>query len=79
VHITIKGIFAHKKCVAGNIDPVMMCEATTDKIEQEVKRIIDSAVAGGRFIFMAGCSIPTYTPLENVEAMIKSVHRYGRY
>ena len=75
----VKRMFAHKKCVAGNIDPVMVGQATTERIEQEVKSIIEDAASEGGFVFTPGCSIPLNTPIRNVEAMINSVHRYGWY
>jgi uroporphyrinogen decarboxylase len=76
---SVKEMFAHKKCVAGNIDPVMMAQADEDRIEGETKRIVDDADGGGVFIFTPGCSIPLNTPLRNIEAMIDSVRKYGKY
>ena len=76
---TVKEMFTHKKCVAGNIDPVMIGQATTGKIEQEAKKIIDTAAGGGGFIFTPGCSLPLNTPMQNIEAMINSVHKNGKY
>jgi len=75
----VKEMFAHRKCVAGNIDPLTIDQGTTQKVEQEVKKIIENAAGGGGFIFTPGCSIPLNTPLRNVEAMINSVHKYGKY
>lgn len=76
---TVKETFAHKKCVAGNINPVMMAQADTDRIAQETKRIVDGAASGGGFIFTPGCSIPLNTPLRNIEVMINSVRKYEKY
>ena len=75
----VKEMFIHKKCVVGNIDPVMIGQATTDRVETEGKNIIDDAAGGGGFIFTPGCSIPLNTPLQNIEAMINSARKYGIY
>ena len=75
----VKALFAHKKCVAGNIDPVMIGRSTSERVEREAKKIIDEAASEGGFIFTPGCSIPLNTPIRNVEAMINSVHKYGAY
>ena len=76
---TVKETFTHKKCVAGNLDPVMTSHASTRTIEREVKKIINDAAGGGGFIFTPGCSIPLDTPLRNIEAMIKSARQLGKY
>jgi uroporphyrinogen-III decarboxylase len=75
----VKEKFTGRKCVAGNIDPVMIGQATPDRIIGEVQKILEAAKAGGGFIFTPGCTIPLNTPLENVEAMIDSVRKYGKY
>lgn len=75
----VKEMFAHKKCVAGNINPILIGQGTTDKIEQEVKKITDNVAGGGGFIFTPGCSLPLNTPLQNIGSMINSVHKNGKY
>ena len=75
----VKEKFAGKKCVAGNIDPVMIGQATTERIKREVQETVEDSAEGGGFIFTPGCTIPLNTPLANIEAMISSVRKYGRY
>jgi len=75
----VKEMFAHKKCVAGNIDPLTIGQGTPEKIEKEVRSIIDKAAGQGGFVFTPGCSIPLNAPLPNIETMVNSVHKYGKY
>jgi uroporphyrinogen decarboxylase len=75
----VKEKFAGKKCVAGNIDPLKVGKVDTERVKREAQRIVEDTSKGGGFIFTPGCTIPLNTPLENIEAMITSVRKYGRY
>jgi uroporphyrinogen decarboxylase len=76
---TVKEMFTHKKCVAGNLDPVAISRAAKGSIEREVKKIMKDAADGGGFIFTPGCSIPLDASLTNVEEMVRSARKFGRY
>ena len=76
----IKREFAGKKCIAGNIDPVrIMRRGSPEAVENEVRVIIEKAGYGGGFILTPGCSLPLDVPLENIEAMMRSAQKYGKY
>lgn len=62
--------------IQGNLDPVILL-GSIDLIKKEVKRILDDA--GGRpgHIFNLGHGILPETPVENVAALVETVHRYS--
>jgi uroporphyrinogen decarboxylase len=62
--------------IQGNLDPVILI-GSVDLIKQEVKRILDRV--GGRpgHIFNLGHGILPNTPVENVAALIDTVHEYS--
>lgn len=59
----------------GNIDPVrVLAEGTPDTVEAAVLRCLEDGVDG----VWPGCDISPETPLANLQAMVKTVARYGR-
>ena len=38
------------------------------------QRCIDQAGAGGGFLLGSGCIVPRYSPLENVQEMVRVAH-----
>jgi uroporphyrinogen decarboxylase len=62
--------------IQGNLDPVILI-GSVDLIKQEVKRILDRV--GGRpgHIFNLGHGILPNTPVENVAALIDTVHEFS--
>ena len=62
--------------IQGNLDPAILV-SSPERVEKEVKRIIDEA--GGRpgHIFNLGHGILPNTPVENVAALVNLVHEYS--
>lgn len=62
--------------IQGNLDPVVLF-GKTDLIEKEVNRILDEA--GGRpgHIFNLGHGILPNTPVDHVDFLVETVHRYS--
>jgi uroporphyrinogen decarboxylase len=74
----IKKIVGDQVCILGNIDPVnvLLLGKPTD-VEEEVKKCIQK-MGRKAYILSSGCEVPLGTPTENIEAMIKSGHSYGK-
>ncbi len=66
----------YEVAIQGNLDPVILF-GSVDLIKKEVKRILDCV--GGRpgHIFNLGHGILPNTPVENVAALVESVHEYS--
>jgi [methyl-Co(III) methylamine-specific corrinoid protein]:coenzyme M methyltransferase len=63
-----------KMAIIGNISPTkVLLMGSTSKVEEETIRCIDEGVDA----VAPGCSLETYTPIENVQAMTLIAKRYG--
>lgn len=66
-----KEVLHGKMCFAGNVDPVkIMLQGTVQDVEDNCKRIIETAGTDGGFILMPGCDIPPTVPYENIQRFI---------
>lgn len=63
----------------GNISPLLPANGTPEEVEAASRRCLDAVAPGGGFILMDGNNIPGDAPVENVRAMIRVAHTYGRY
>jgi len=72
-----KKMLAGHTCVMGGIPPTLLLNATSDKIEEYVKKLLEDTMPGGGFILASSTVIPAETPPENVRAVIKAVEKYG--
>jgi uroporphyrinogen decarboxylase len=61
--------------VQGNLDPVLLL-APRDLLVQRVRGVLDQADAANGFIFNLGHGVLPPTPMENVDAVIDTVHSY---
>ncbi len=62
--------------VQGNLDPVILL-GSAHLVEREAKRILDSAQGRHGHVFNLGHGILPNTPIENVVALVKTVHEYS--
>jgi uroporphyrinogen decarboxylase len=61
-----------KMCFAGNIDPVnILLRGTVHEVEDECRRVIETAGTEGGFILMPGCDMPPTVPHENIRKFIQ--------
>lgn len=58
--------------VAGNVNPVLLKDATPEEITQAAKRCIRQAGQAENYILMPGCDIPPSVPLANVQAFLSA-------
>ncbi len=81
-HIDIKKIRELTKGKAGlfgNFDALYTLRSTPQEIENKVKEMILELAPGGGFILGTGSPILKNVPIENVETMIQTARRVGRY
>ncbi len=67
----------YDKAIQGNLDPVLLF-APRDVIRRRVKEILDMAEGRPGHIFNLGHGIIVGTPVDNVRAVIDSVHEFSR-
>lgn len=61
--------------LVGNVDTVTeLLQGTPETVGASAQRCIDQAGAGGGFLLGSGCIVPRYSPLENVQAMVRVAH-----
>jgi uroporphyrinogen decarboxylase len=61
-----------KVAVAGNVNPVLLKDATPEEITQAAKQCIRQAGQAANYILMPGCDIPPSVPLGNVQAFLSA-------
>ncbi|MGB6067843.1 MAG: uroporphyrinogen decarboxylase family protein [Desulfomonilaceae bacterium] len=66
--------------LAGNLDSSILQIGTAQKIEDDVKRCLQSGMKHpGGFMLMPACEIPPDMPLETVNAIAKALFEHGYY
>jgi uroporphyrinogen decarboxylase len=70
------GRIGHDVAVQGNLDPVVLF-GPVDRIEKEVKRILERAEGRPGHIFNLGHGILPNTPVDNVVRLVDAVHEYS--
>jgi hypothetical protein len=75
----MKENWGDKICLLGNIDTDLLQSAGPEDIAELVKEKLRIASPGGGYIAGSDNSIHSGTHIKNWIAMIKAVHKYGRY
>jgi len=76
----VKRKYGDRLCIMGNIDcGELLCHGSETDVEESVKACIESGGWGGGLIVSSSNSIHHGVKPENYSAMIKAVHRHGRY
>ena len=74
----VKETVGKTACICGNVSTVDLLFGTPEKIEAQVKRLLDDCAAGGGFIM--DCSIPIdKAKPENLHTFFDVTREYGRY
>jgi Uroporphyrinogen decarboxylase (URO-D) len=66
-------------CIFGDVPALMLYQSSPEEIDLYCKRLIEEVGKDGAYIMGAGCEVPYNAKLENVQAMIQSVKKYGYY
>ncbi|MBE9473554.1 MAG: uroporphyrinogen decarboxylase family protein [Chloroflexi bacterium] len=69
-----------KTTLLGPIDPSeIMAKGTPEMVTEKCREALEILAPGGGFILGPGCALPATTPDENIDAMIETAKKYGRY
>jgi hypothetical protein len=66
-------------CLRGNVSPSLLNTGTPDEVSAYCRKLIQRAGKNGGFILDGALGIPDEARPENVRAMFRTVHEYGRY
>lgn len=68
-----KSIVRGKACLMGNLEPIeILMNSSPERVGKEAERIMNTAKAGGGYMFNTGEMNPRDVPVVNMEAMIKA-------
>ncbi|MGD9213879.1 MAG: uroporphyrinogen decarboxylase family protein [Desulfobacteraceae bacterium] len=73
-----KKIIAGRALCAGVINDIKLIDWTKEEIRNEVKRMIDAGMPGGKFLF-GTLAMPYGIPEENIKAMLHAAYELGSY
>jgi len=72
--------YGQRVCILGNIDCVKtLVSKTPEDVEEEVKKTIAVAAAGGGYILSSSNTIHPGVKPQNYIAMVQAAHKYGTY
>jgi len=74
-----KAVLGDIVCLRGNVPASLLNTGTPDEVRECCRRLIATAGNGGGFILDGGVGIPDEARPENVRAMFRAVHEFGRY
>jgi uroporphyrinogen decarboxylase len=61
--------------LVGNVHTITeLLDGTPETVRASAQRCIDQAGAGGGFLLGSGCIVPRYTPLANLQEMVRVAH-----
>lgn len=75
----VKELVSGKVSLVGNIEINKLSLAAPEEVDLLTKETIKIAAADGRFILSSSNSITRSCQIDNVLAMVKACHRYGKY
>lgn len=75
--VKAKEVLGDVVCLRGNLSPSLMTTGRPDEVDAACKNLIENVGRDGGFILECAFGIPDETPVENVRAMFKSVHKYS--
>ncbi len=76
----MRKILGPEVTLRGNINPMLLLDGPTYKIEEEVINLLMSGVMeGGRFLLCEGNNVAPCTPIEHLKTMYETGKQYGRY
>jgi uroporphyrinogen decarboxylase len=77
--LDVKKKIGHQVRIMGNVHPsAIMLQGTPQDIRREVNKCVIAAYDNAKgFVVASGCSLPTDTPFENIDAMLDAVREIG--
>jgi len=74
-----KASVGHRVALVGNVTPANLLKNTPEEIDAEAREICQKMGDLRGFILGSGCEVPINTPPENIDALITSARKYGRF
>jgi uroporphyrinogen decarboxylase len=69
----------NRAALMGGVSTLTLLHGTPAEVEAESRKCILAAGREGAYVLAAGCMVPRDTPPENVFAMVRAAHEFGRY
>ncbi len=63
----------------GNVSTGLLRRGTPTEVEAATKVCIQAAAPGGKYILSSGCDIAPGTPPENIETLLRTGKKFGKY
>jgi len=73
-----KRIIAGRGLTCGVINDIGLIDWTREQIRNEVRRLIEAGMPGGKFLFGTGV-MPCQIPEENIRTMLEAAYEFGSY
>ena len=77
--VALKRTYGRRIALVGNIDIDLLARGTPDQVDAQVRQRIAALAPGGGYLVAASNSVCDYVKPDNYVAMLRAVHRYGRY
>lgn len=74
-----KKVLGDVACITGGFPNPLLTFAKPQQVIDACKKMLDDCAPGGGFIFQTNASLDGGAKRENVEAMFRTVHEYGKY
>jgi uroporphyrinogen decarboxylase len=65
--------------VIGNVSPTLLLSGTPEAVEESCRKAIEAGGLTGAYILGSGCELPSNTPYTNLDAMVTSAEKYGKF
>jgi uroporphyrinogen-III decarboxylase len=69
---SVARLFKGKRCAMNSPTTQLACHGTAPEVRKMVREFLDSTLPHTTAVVMPGCEIDSFTPLENVKAMIEA-------
>ena len=74
-----KKVLGDVACITGGFPNPLLTFGTPQQVIDACKKMLDDCAPGGGFIFQTNASLDGGAKRENVVAMFRTVHEYGKY
>jgi Uroporphyrinogen decarboxylase (URO-D) len=74
-----KKLYGDRTCLMGNFDCVVLAYGTVEDARKEALRCLHEGMEGGGYVMVTADEVPADARLENLKAMVDTVHKKGRY
>ncbi len=74
-----KKLYGKRFCLMGNFDCVVLAFGGMDDARKEARRCLEEGMAGGGYVLATADEVPANARLDNLKAMVETVHQFGRY